>query len=437
MIVNAGNDAVAVPSLTLIVMLANVPAAVGVPWSRPVLAVNVAHAGRFTIENVRGLLFGSLAVGVNVYNVPTCPDVGGEPEITGGEFGAAATVIVNAGNDAVAVPSLTLIVMFANVPAAVGVPWSRPVVVLNVVAHAGRFTIENVNGSLFGSLAVGVYEYIVPTCPDVGGDPEITGGELGAAATVIVNAGNDAVAVPSLTLIVMFANVPAAVGVPCSRPVLAVNVAHAGRFTIENVRGLLFGSLAVGVNVYIVPTCPDVGGDPEITGGELGAAATVIVNAGNDAVAVPSLTLIVMFANVPAAVGVPWSRPVVVLKVVAHAGRFTIENVNGLLFGSLAVGVNVYIVPTCPDVGGDPEITGGEFGAAATVIVNAGNDAIAVPSLTLIVMFANVPAAVGVPWSAPVLVLNEAHAGRFPIENVNGSLFGSLALGVNEYIVPT
>ena len=72
------------------------------------------------------------------------------------------------------------------------------------------------------------------------------------ATTVIVNAGNDAVAVPSLTLIVMFVYVPtfAAVGVPSSRPVLVLNVAHAGRFAIENVSGLLFGSLAVGVNVY-------------------------------------------------------------------------------------------------------------------------------------------------------------------------------------------
>jgi hypothetical protein len=41
------------------------------------------------------------------------------------------------------------------------VPWSWPVVVLNV-AHEGRFAIENVNVSLgLGSLAVGVNEYWV------------------------------------------------------------------------------------------------------------------------------------------------------------------------------------------------------------------------------------------------------------------------------------
>ena len=162
---------------------------------------------------------------------------------------------------------------------------------------------------------------------------------------VIVNAGNDAVAVPSLTLIVMFANVPAAVGVPCSRPVLAVNVAHAGRLVIENVSGLLFGSLAVGVNEYIVPTCTDVGGEPEITGGEFGggggggADVTVIVNAGNVTVAGPSLTPIVMFANVPAAGGVPCNCPVVALKL-AHAGRLRIPKFKTSPFASLAVGVN-------------------------------------------------------------------------------------------------
>jgi hypothetical protein len=201
-------------------------------------------------------------------------------------------------------PSLTLTVMFAKVPAAVGVPWIRPLLAVNV-AQAGRFAIENVRVSPFASLAVGVKEYIVPTWTDVGGDPEIVGGAFGAAVTVIVNAGSEVVAVPSLTRIVTFANVPVAVGVPWIRPLLAVNVAQAGRFTIENVRVSPFASLAVGVNEYIVPTWTDVGGDPEIVGGEFGGgggggggavAVTVIVNGGKPTVAAPSLTPIVTFA---------------------------------------------------------------------------------------------------------------------------------------------
>jgi hypothetical protein len=293
---------------------------------------------------------------VKEYRLSWSTDVGGVPEIVGGEFGAGATVIVNAGSEVVAVPSLTLMVMFAKVPAAVGVPCSRPVLAVNV-AHAGRFAIRNVKGSLFGSLAVGVNEYCVPTCPDVGGVPEIVGGEFGggggggAVITVIVNGANPTVVVPSLTPIATFAKVPAAVGVPCSCPVLAVNVAQAGRFAITNVRGSFSGSLAVGVNVYSVPTWPDVGGVPEIVGGELegggggGPPVTVIVNGGKPTVAIPSLTPIVTFAKVPAAVGVPCNRPVVVLKV-AHAGGLSIPKVNTSPFASLAVGVNEYGVPT-------------------------------------------------------------------------------------------
>jgi len=138
----------------------------------------------------------------------------------------------------------------------------------------------------------------------------------------------------------MFPKLPtfALVGVPCKRPVLVENVAHDGRFEMLNVRGLPFGSAAVGVNVYCVSTVALVGGAPEIVGGAL-AAPTAIENAGRVAVAVPSLTLIEMLSNVPtcAALGVPWSAPVFALNV-AHAGRFAIVNVNALPSASVAVG---------------------------------------------------------------------------------------------------
>ena len=46
----------------------------------------------------------------------------------------------------------------------------------------------------------------------------------------------------------MLLNVPTllAVGVPCNRPVVVLNVAHEGAFVIENVNVLPSGSLAVG-----------------------------------------------------------------------------------------------------------------------------------------------------------------------------------------------
>src|SRR5436190_21110588 len=100
------------------------------------------------------------------------------PEIVGGRFGCV-TAIENAGNDAVACPSLTLIAMLADVPAAVGVPWSCPVVVLNV-AQVGMFATLNVSVvPVSVSLAVGVKVYSVPTLPVVAGLPEIRCGERG------------------------------------------------------------------------------------------------------------------------------------------------------------------------------------------------------------------------------------------------------------------
>src|SRR5882672_2054733 len=147
------------------------------------------------------------------------------------------------------------------------------------------------------------------TC--VGGVPEMSGARFG---TVIVNAASDALSRPSLTLIVMLVNVlpaSAAAGVPCRRPLLAVNVAQAGLFKMLNVSvGLGSGSLAVGVNVYCVPALPDVAGAPEIVGALFVA---VTANAGSVAEPpLPSLTLITMLLVVPAsaAVGVPDSLPV-------------------------------------------------------------------------------------------------------------------------------
>jgi hypothetical protein len=53
-------------------------------------------------------------------------------------------------------------------------------------------------------------------------------------------------------------------------------------------------------------------------------------------------------------------------------------------------------------------------------------------------MFAYVPALLelGVPESCPVAELNEAHVGRFAIENVNASPFASEALGLKLYALP-
>ena len=65
---------------------------------------------------------------------------------------------------------------------------------------------------------------------------------------------------------------------------------------------------------------------------------------------------------------------------------------------------------------GEPEIFGAWLLGAElplTVMVNGVSDAVVLPSLTLMMMLENVPAAVGVPLNVPVLVAKEAHSGRF------------------------
>jgi hypothetical protein len=65
---------------------------------------------------------------------------------------------------------------------------------------------------------------------------------------------------------------------------------------------------------------------------------------------------------------------------------------------------------------------------------NAGSETLVVPSVTLITMFASVPASAleGVPASAPVWALKLAQEGMFAIEKTSASPFPSAPVGVNE-----
>ena len=71
---------------------------------------------------------------------------------------------------------------------------------------------------------------------------------------------------------------------------------------------------------------------------------------------------------------------------------------------------------------------------AVTWILNAGSEADACPSLTLITMFENVPTLEleGVPLTVPVAMLNVAQLGRFWTLKLSVRPAGPLADGVNE-----
>lgn len=178
---------------------------------------------------------GSVAVGWKLYAAPALTVAAGVPLIVGAVLLGAFTRIANAGNEAVRRPSLTVMMMFENVPAAVGVPLKRPVAVSNAVAQLGRFWIEKPSVPPSGSVALGVNEYAEPAFTDVAGVPVMVGARLAGAVTLIINAGNDAVARPSLARMVMFEYVPTSVvaGVPLKRPLAVLKVAQRGRFVIE------------------------------------------------------------------------------------------------------------------------------------------------------------------------------------------------------------
>ncbi len=73
-------------------------------------------------------------------------------------------------------------------------------------------------------------------------------------------------------------------------------------------------------------------------------------------------------------------------------------------------------------------------GLATTAIENAGSDALACPSLTLITILPKVPIELlgAVPVRRPLDALKEAHAGSPVIENVRLSPLGPDAEGWNE-----
>lgn len=88
-----------------------------------------------------------------------------------------------------------------------------------------------------------------------------------------------------------------------------------------------------------MPTLPPVDGVPVIVGAEfeLDVPDTVILNEGSEVDETPSVATIMIDENVPAAVGVPESKPLDVLKL-AHAGLLRMDQVRALPSGSFPVG---------------------------------------------------------------------------------------------------
>jgi hypothetical protein len=188
------------------------------------------------------------------------------------------TVIENGASETFFEPSVTAIVMFAYVPAfaAVGVPLSAPDSVLNV-AHTGLFAMLKRSGSPSTSLALGWNAYVALITAAVAGAPEMTGAVLSRLLARIAKLFSARVLTPSLTAMRMSAHQPTVVGVPESRPVAVLKLAHAGLLAIVKRRLVLAvsGSVTAGRNEYAEPTYTQLEGVPEIVGG---VAACAVVH---------------------------------------------------------------------------------------------------------------------------------------------------------------
>ena len=166
---------------------------------------------------------------------------------------------------------------------------TAPVLALPLVGSFPDHPLEAVQLVAFVEDQLSIAE--PPLLTLVGVALRLTVGATVAALTVIAKAGREADAVPSLTPITIPEVVPtsAAAGVPLSCPLAVLKLAQEGLFVMEKVRLLPDGSVAVGVNEYVIPTVTLEPGEPEIVGPER-PPATVIANADSEALATPSVT---------------------------------------------------------------------------------------------------------------------------------------------------
>ena len=258
----------------------------------------------------------------------------------------------------------------------------------------------------------------------------------------MLKAGSVALAVPSDTEITMGPKLPAepAGGVPLRLPVLLLNASHAGLPVTLKVSALPSASDADGWKLYATPSVTVVVGLPPMVGGVFALAVTVSVNAGSEALALPSDTVITMGPKLPAepAGGVPLRLPVLLLNA-SQAGLPVTLKVSALPSASDADGWKLYATPSVTVVVGLPPMVGAEFGVSVTLIENGGSVAESVPSDTEITMGPTLPAepAGGVPLRRPVLLLNASHAGLPETLKVSASPSASDADGWKLYATPS
>jgi hypothetical protein len=253
-----------------------------------------------------------------------------------------------------------------------------------------------------------------------------------AAVTVSVNVFADVAAAASVTVTVKTVAASGTVGVPLTAPVLVLKLIPVGSVAPlnANVYGSVPPAAVTGVNVGIrILTVPAVLGTACVV---VSGPITVSVNVFADVAAAASVTVTVKTVAASGTVGVPLTAPVLVLKL-SPVG--SVPPLNANVYGSvppLAVtGVNVGIrILTVPVVLGTACVV---VSALFTVSVNVFADVAAAASVTVTVKTVAASGTVGVPLTAPVLVLKLSPVGSVPPLNANvyGSVPPLAVTGVN------
>ena len=234
--------------------------------------------------------------------------------------------------------------------------------------------------------------------------PELTAGQVSASGGAMVK-GQVATAATPLASFTWSVKLPETVGVPVMAPVLVFSVRPLGRVPVtEKVYGAV-PPLTTGAGLFSgTPT------SPELTAGQVSTTALAMVK-GHMVVAATPLESFSWSVKVPEAVGVPVMAPVLVFSV-RPLGRVPVtEKVYGAL-PPLTTGAGLFsATPT------SPELTAGQVraGGGAMVKGQVVGDATPLASFT---WSAKVPAAVGVPVIAPVLVFSVRPLGRVPVTDV-------------------
>ena len=134
---------------------------------------------------------------------------------------------------------------------------------------------------------------------------------------------------------------------------------------------------------------------------------------GQVGVAITPLASVTWMENVPAAVGVPVTAPVAVFRFNPSGNVPTIENVYGAV---PPVTVNAPLLNGAPT---SPVVPLAKQVRVGPAMIEYGQVVVAVTPFASVTWMENVPAAVGVPVTAPFDVFNVRPAGKVPTtENV-------------------